>query len=104
MVWNTMDGTTFMEYVQFLPSRRLYSSKRSINSTSMTIVLPPKVIGKAIKIPYGEKDCPSKVVSIVGDGMMGGVPRAFQQDMDITEVTTPSSTTFWWMSFYINMT
>ena len=42
IVGNTLDGTTFMEYVQFLPSRRLYSTRRSMTSTSMVTVFPPK--------------------------------------------------------------
>ena len=58
IVRNTADGTAFMTQVQFLPSRRLYSSGRSMTSTSIATVLPPKVIGKAVKIPYGEKDRP----------------------------------------------
>lgn len=59
----------------------------------MVKVLPPKVIGKVVKILYGEKDRPSKAMRIVGDGVMGGEPRAFLQDMDNTDVVAPSSTT-----------
>lgn len=51
------------------------------------------MIGKAVKIPYGKKDRPSKDVRMVGDGVMGGEPRDFQQDMEITDVIDPSSTT-----------
>ena len=59
----------------------------------MAIVFPPKVIGKAIKIPYGKKDHPLKAMRMVSDGVMGGERRAFQQDMDINDVVAPSSTT-----------
>lgn len=75
-----------------------------MTSTSIEILLTPKVIGKEMKIMYGEKYHPSKAVRIVGDGMMGGEPRSFQQDMDITEVVAPSSTTIWWMSFCMTLT
>lgn len=78
IVQNTTDGTTFMEYVQFLPSRRLYSSGKSMTSTSMVEFLPPKVIRKVEKITYREKDRPLKNDRMVGDGVMGGDPRAFQ--------------------------
>ena len=88
-----------MAYVQFIPSRRLYLSGRSMTSTLMVTVFPPRVIGKAVKILYGEKDRPSKAVRMVGDGVMGGEPRAFQEDMDIIEFVAPSSTTVRWMSF-----
>ena len=73
-------------------------------STSMTTIFPPRVIGKDVKIPYDENDLPSNVVRMVGDGVMGGDLRAFQQDIDITEVATPSSTTIRWMSFCITIT
>ena len=43
----------------------------------MATILTPKVIGKEIKISYGEKDHPSKTVRMVGDGVMGGEPRYF---------------------------
>ena len=66
-----------MEYVQFLPSRRLCSSEQSMTSNSMVTGFPPKVIGKAVRIPYREKDHPSKVVRMVDDGVMGGEPRDF---------------------------
>ena len=51
-----------------------------MTSTSMTTVFPPRVIGRAVKILYGENDLPSNVVRMVGDGMMGGELRAFQQE------------------------
>lgn len=35
IVRNIVDVTTFITYVQFLPSKRLYSSGRSFTSTSM---------------------------------------------------------------------
>lgn len=54
-----------------------------MTSTSIVTIFPSKVIGKAMKIPYNEKYHPSKAVRIVVDGVMGGEPRAFQQDMDI---------------------
>jgi len=75
-----------------------------MTSTSIAKVLPPNVIGMVVKISYGEKDHPSKNVRIVGDGVMGGESRAFQQDMDITEVVAPLSTIVWWMSFCIIVT
>lgn len=43
----------------------------------MATVFPPKVIGKVVKIPYKEKDHPSKAMRMVSDGVMGGEPRAF---------------------------
>ena len=46
-------------------------------STSMTTVFPARVIGMAVKILYGKNDLPSNVVRMVGDGVMGGEPRAF---------------------------
>lgn len=64
-----------------------------MTSTSMAMVLAPKVIGRVVKIPYGEKDCPSNTVRMVGDGVMGGQPRACQHEKDITEMSSPSSTT-----------
>ena len=93
MVRNQADGTTFMALVQFLSSKRLYSSGKSMTSTSTTMVFPPRVIGRAVKISYGENDLSSNVVRMVGDGVMGGESRAFQQDIDITKVVTPSSIT-----------
>ena len=48
-----------------------------MTSTSILTVLPPKVIGKAVQIPYVETDHPSKFVRIVGDGVMGRESRAF---------------------------
>jgi hypothetical protein len=75
-----------------------------MTSTSMMVVLPPKVIGRAVKIPYSEKDHPSNAMRMVGDGVMGGESREIQQDIHITEVVSPSSTTIPWMSFCISMT
>ena len=49
-----------------------------MTSTSTATVLPPKVIGRAVKIPYGEKDHPSNAMRMVGDGVMGGESREFQ--------------------------
>ena len=46
-------------------------------STSTTTIFPPRVIGRVVKIPYGEKECLSKVLRIVGDGVIDGEPRAF---------------------------
>lgn len=63
-----------------------------------------EVIYKAVKIMYGEKDNLLKDMRMVGDGVMGGEPRAFQQDMDITNVAAPSYNTIRWMSFRITVT
>ena len=93
-----------MEYVQFLPSRRLYLSERPKTSTSMVTIFPPKVIGKVVEILSGDKDHPSKYVRMVGNGVTGGEPRDFQQNMDITDVVVPSSTIVRWMSFCMTMT
>ena len=75
-----------------------------MTSTSMMMVLPPRVIGRALKILYGENDLPSNAMRMVGDGVMGGEPRAFQQYIDITKVVTPSSTIVGWMNFCIIVT
>ena len=74
-----------------------------MTSTSMATVLPSRVIGRVVKIPYGENDLSSNVVMMVGDGVMGVEPRDFQHDIDITEVVVPSSTTIRWMSFCITV-
>ena len=73
-------------------------------STSTMTILSPRVIGRAVKIPYGENDLPLNVVRMVGDGVIGGESRPFQNDIDITEVVAPSSTTIRWMSFFIIVT
>lgn len=75
-----------------------------MNSTSTMTVLPPRLIGRAVKISYGENDHPSNVMRMVGDGVMGGESRSFQQNINITEVATPSSTIVRWMSFCITVT
>ena len=75
-----------------------------MTSTSTMMVFPPKVIGRAVKILYGENDHPLNVMRMVDDGVMGGYPRAFYQSIDITEVASPSSTTVRWMSFFITVT
>lgn len=73
-------------------------------STSTATVLPPRMIGRVVKILYDDNDLPSNVVRMVGDGVMGGELRAFQQDIDITEVVAPSSTTIQWINFCITVT
>jgi hypothetical protein len=75
-----------------------------MTSTSTMMIFPPKVIGRAVKILYGENDRPSNVVRMVGDGVMGGYPRSFHQDMDIIKVASPSSTTIRWMIVFITVT
>ena len=65
-----------------------------MTSTSMTTILPPRVIGRVVKIPYDENDLLSNDVRMVGNGVMGGESRSFQQDIDITEVVAPSSIPF----------
>lgn len=60
--------------------------------TSTVTVFPPKVIGRAMKIIYGEKGRLSNAVRMVGNRVMGGDTRTFQQGIDITEVASPSST------------
>ena len=75
-----------------------------MTSTSTPMVLPPKVIGRAMKNLYGEKDHPSNAMRMVGDEVMGGEPRSFQQDIDIIEVASPSSTTIQWMISCITVT
>ena len=75
-----------------------------MSSTSTATVFPPRMIGRVVKISYGENDLPSNVVRMVGNGVMGGEPRYFQQDIDITEVASPLSITIQWMSFFITVT
>ena len=75
-----------------------------MTSTSTATVLPPRVIGSAVKISYGENDRLLNVMRMVGNAVMGGELRAFQQDIEITEVASPSSTTIRWMSFCITLT
>lgn len=53
------------------------------------------MICKVVKIPYGEKDHPSKAMRIFEGSVMGGDPRAFQQDMHFPYVSSPSSTIVW---------
>ena len=48
------------------------------------MVFPPGVIGRAVKILYGENDLSLNVVRMVGDGVMGGEPRTLKQDIYIT--------------------
>ena len=43
-----------------------------MTSTSTMMVLPPRVIGRDVKITYGENDLPSYAMRMVGDGVMGG--------------------------------
>ena len=61
-------------------------------STSTMTVFPPRVIGRVVKISYGENDLRSNAVGMVGEEVMGGEPRAFQEDIDITEVVASSFT------------
>ena len=48
-----------------------------MTSTSTMTILAPRLIGRDLKIVYGENDIPSNVVRIVGDGVMGEELRAF---------------------------
>lgn len=70
----------------------------------MATIFPVKVIGKAVKIPYAEKDRPTNAMRMVGDGVMGGDLRSSQKDMDIIDVVTTSSITLRRMSFSITTT
>ena len=59
----------------------------------MVTVLPSISTGKAVRIPWGLKICPSNAFNTVGEEMRVGETRAYQNDKDIMQVAAPSSKT-----------
>ena len=60
---------------------------------STDTAFPANFILKAGRIPCGRKYIPLEAVSRVFDGTNYGDPNAFQQEINITHVEAPSSTT-----------
>ena len=62
-----------------------------MNSMSMQIVLPARVIGQLRNRPMGWEAWPSHARRVMVEGASSGDPSCFQTEVGITQVDAPSS-------------